>query len=119
MIHRDQLQHESKLFIKNQILIIIECHRQHPLCLARISQHPSTAAADRLSLVGRTPSIRLDVVSATPALSLGPAARQAGISTPSQRTVVRNAGQVRILPKDNGIVHAEMLANGLANWSNR
>jgi hypothetical protein len=37
--------------------------------LARISHHPSTAAADLRAVAGRTPSSRLDVVSATPAPS--------------------------------------------------
>ncbi|WP_245795456.1 aminopeptidase N [Thioalkalivibrio denitrificans] len=60
------------------------------LSLARISHHPSTAAADLRAVTGRAPSSRLDVVSATPAPSSGPRA-------PSQRhldALVTNGGEI-------------------------
>ena len=40
--------------------------------LARISHQPSAAAADPLTVAGRTPSRRFDVVTTTPAASLSP-----------------------------------------------
>ncbi|WP_018955097.1 thioredoxin domain-containing protein [Thioalkalivibrio sulfidiphilus] len=58
--------------------------------LARISHHPSTAAADLLAVTGRAHFSRLDVVSATPAPSSAPRA-------PSQRhldALATNGGEI-------------------------
>ena len=60
--------------------------------LARISHRPSPTHADLLAVSGRTPSGRLDVVSATPSPSSGPCPRHSVISTPSRRTAERYAG---------------------------
>gem|GEM_PF-73567 len=64
--------------------------------LARISHHPSTAAADMRAVTGRAPSSRLDVVSATPAPSSGP-------RPPSQRhldALATNGGEICGLDPD-------------------
>ncbi|WP_018953261.1 adenosylcobalamin-dependent ribonucleoside-diphosphate reductase [Thioalkalivibrio sulfidiphilus] len=64
--------------------------------LARISHHPSTAAADLLAVTGRAHFSRLDVVSATPAPSSVPRA-------PSQRhldALATNGGEICGLGRD-------------------
>ena len=60
------------------------------LSLAGISHRPSTTHADLLAVKGRTPSSRLDVVSATPSPSSGPC-------PPSQRhldALATNGGEI-------------------------
>jgi ATP-dependent helicase/nuclease subunit A len=81
--------------------------------LARISHHPSTAAADPLAVTGRAPSSRLDVVSATPAPSSGPRA-------PSQRrldALATNSGEICGLAPDlPGSSPLRRAAEKLSRW---